>query len=39
MYMGHNEQNFDFDLPAVVSNAPAAPRVHIGGNVCVACEG
>lgn len=28
-----------FDLPAVAPSLPSAPRVHIGGDVCVACEG
>jgi hypothetical protein len=41
MYMSNTnpELNFDFDLPTVTSSAPATPRVHIGGAVCVACEG
>lgn len=34
-----SEQNFDFDLPEVESNIPVVPKVHIGGNVCTACEG
>jgi hypothetical protein len=29
----------DFDLPKVTATGPAAPRVHPGSNVCVACEG
>lgn len=33
------EQTFDFDLPAVTSSQPSAPKVHIGGDVCIACEG
>lgn len=28
-----------FELPTVESNAPAAPRVHVGGSTCVSCEG
>ena len=40
MGQAHNQdQSFDFDLPAVTSSAPSAPRVHIGGSVCVSCEG
>jgi len=33
------EPVFDFDLPQVDAPAPSAPRVHMGGDVCVACEG
>ncbi len=40
MAQGNNQdQSFDFDLPAVTSSTPSAPRVHIGGSVCVSCEG
>jgi hypothetical protein len=28
----------DFELPTVEGTAPSAPRVHIGGDVCIACE-
>lgn len=28
-----------FDLPEVSSTAPTAPRVHLGGDTCVSCEG
>jgi len=30
---------FDFDLPEVESSAAARPRIHIGGSVCLSCEG
>lgn len=33
------DQNFDFDLPNVEQSQPAAPRVHVGGSVCISCEG
>ncbi len=33
------EEEFDFELPAVPSSPSSAPRVHVGGSVCLGCEG
>ena len=31
---------FDFDLPEVEAGATAMrPRIHVGGSVCLSCEG
>ena len=32
--------DFDFDLPEVEAGATAMrPRIHVGGSVCLSCEG
>lgn len=33
------EPEVDFELPPVDETSPSAPRVHIGGSVCISCEG
>lgn len=32
------DTTFDFDLPVIEASTPSAPRVHIGGSVCISCE-
>lgn len=35
-----NNNEFDFNLPAVEGGASAKPRIHFAGDsVCVSCEG
>jgi hypothetical protein len=29
----------DFELPKVEAKKSSTPRVHIGGNTCISCEG
>lgn len=33
------EEEIDFDLPEIEEKKPAKPKIHIGGDTCVSCEG
>ena len=38
--MENDTFDMDFDLPEVADSTPTSkPRIHITGDVCVACEG
>ena len=42
LHMGKiSMEEFDFDLPDVKDSTPAKPRgnLHVGGSVCLSCEG
>jgi hypothetical protein len=32
-------EDLDFELPTVEATGTTKPRVHVGGDVCTACEG